>query len=64
MKKFLSLTLLFPLAVFSQNTVTPNSAVEGTYLQVFISGSSQDFSIIVVLLLKRASRILTIQILT
>ena len=46
MKKFLLLTLLLPLAVFSQNTVTPNSAVEGTYLQVFISGSSQDFSII------------------
>ena len=43
MKKFLLLTLLLPLAVFSQNTVTPNSAVEGTYLQVFISGSSQDF---------------------
>ena len=43
MKKFLLLTLLLPLAVFSQNTVTPNSAIEGTYLQVFISGSSQDF---------------------
>ena len=42
MKKFLLLTLLLPLAVFSQYTVTPNSAVEGTYLQVFISGSSQE----------------------
>ena len=42
MKKFLLLTLLLPLVVFSQNTVTPNSAVEGTYLQVFISGSSQE----------------------
>ena len=43
MKKYLLLILLTPLAVFGQNTVTPSSAFEGDNLQVFISGTQQDF---------------------
>ena len=34
---------LLPLYSVSQNIVTPNSAIQGEYLQVFISGTEQDF---------------------
>ena len=64
MKKFLSLTLLLPLAVFSQNTVTPNSAVEGTIYRCLFQAVHKIFYSIVGRILKRASRILTIPILT
>ena len=34
---------LLPLYSVAQNIVTPNSAIQGEYLQVFISGTEQDF---------------------
>ena len=43
MKKYLLLILLIPVIIFGQNTVTPNSANDGDYLEVFISGTSKDF---------------------
>ena len=41
--RFYLFLLLFPLFSIGQNTITPSSAVQGDYLQVFISGTSQDF---------------------